>query len=73
MKNLINYIKSMCVDYKVNTRLDMLAGDGSPPSIYTRSIFLPNTEMKSSNMQSSNQMRNKQYQRIDNFALAFIH
>ena len=58
MKNLINYITSMNVEYKVNTRLDMLALDGSPGHIHMIN-YLPNTEMKSSSMQSSNQMQNQ--------------
>jgi hypothetical protein len=39
MKNLINYIKSMSVEYKVNTRLDMLAQDGSPRHIHLINYF----------------------------------
>jgi hypothetical protein len=59
MKNLITYLKTMHVEDKLNTRLDMLARDGSPGHIHMINYFTKNTVMKSSSMQSSNQMQNQ--------------
>ena len=57
MKNLITYRKNMNVEYKVNTMLDMPTQDGSPGHIHVQLVY--RIEMKSSKMQSSNQMRNQ--------------
>jgi hypothetical protein len=72
MKNLINYITSMNVEYKVNTRLDMLALDGSPGHIHMIN-YLPNTEMKSSSMQSSNQMQNQAVSKNKELTISHLH
>jgi len=48
MKNLITYLKTM----KMNTRLDMLTGDGSPSHIYMINYF---TKYRN----ETNQMRNQ--------------
>jgi hypothetical protein len=58
MKNLITYLMNMNVEDKMNMRLDMLARDGSPGHTHMINYCI-NTEMKSSSMQSSNQMRNQ--------------
>jgi hypothetical protein len=42
MKNLINYITRMDMEYKVNTRLDMLTRDGSPGHIHMINYFTKN-------------------------------
>ena len=39
MKNLINYITSMNVKDKVNTRLDMIAQNGSPGHMHMINYF----------------------------------
>ena len=39
MKNLINYITRMDMEYKANTRLDMLTRDGSPGHVHMINYF----------------------------------
>jgi hypothetical protein len=72
MKNLINYITRMDIEYKLNTRLDMLTQDGSPGHIHVINYFTKYRDEIFQHAIFQSDEKTKQYRRIDNFALAFI-
>ena len=72
MKNLINYITMMDMEYRVNSRLDMLTQDGSPGHIHMINYFTKYRDEIFQYAIFQSDEKTKQYRRIDNFALAFI-